>query len=74
MQAVFDNYMNDKKDKTIEKLVKENKRLRDEVESLWFMLDELTKTDIENWSSIFEKLDLDIATRVLMVTKKKADC
>ena len=66
--------MKDEKDKLIEKLVKENKELRDEVESLWFMLDEMTKTDVENWSSIFEKLDLDAASRALMVTKKKADC
>ena len=66
--------MKDKKDKLIEKLVEENKQLRDEVESLWFMLDEMTKTDAENWSSILEKLDLDVASRALMVTKKKADC
>lgn len=66
--------MKDEKDKLIEKLVKENKELRDEVESLWFMLDEMTKTDVENWSSIFEKLDMDVASRALMVTKKKADC
>jgi len=66
--------MKDKKDELIEKLVKENKELRDEVESLWFMLDEMTKTDVENWSSIFEKLDMDVASRALMVTKKKADC
>jgi len=66
--------MKDEKDKLIEKLIKENKELRDEVESLWFMLDEMTKTDVENWSSIFEKLDMDVASRALMVTKKKADC
>ena len=66
--------MKDEKDKLIEKLVKENKELRDEVESLWFMLDEMTKTDVENWSSIFEKLDMDVASRALMVTKKQAAC
>ena len=66
--------MKDKKDKLIEKLREENQQLRDEVESLWFMLDEMTKTDVENWSSIFEKLDMDVASRALMVTKKKADC
>ena len=64
----------DQKDKLIEKLREENQQLRDEVESLWFMLDEMTKTDVENWSSIFEKLDMDVASRALMVTKKKADC
>ncbi len=66
--------MKDQKDKLIEKLREENQQLRDEVESLWFMLDEMTKTDVENWSSIFEKLDMDVASRELMVTKKKADC
>ena len=66
--------MKDKKDELIEKLAEENRQLRDEVDSLWFMLDEMTKTDVENWSSIFEKLDLDVASRALMVTKKKADC
>mgnify|MGYP001390366735 FL=1 len=66
--------MKDQKDKLIEKLREENQQLRDEVESLWFMLDEMTKTDVENWSSIFEKLDMDVASRALMVTKKKADC
>ena len=38
------------------------------------MLDEKTKTDIENWSSILEELQLDVASRALMVTKKKVDC
>ena len=66
--------MKDQKDKLIEKLREENQQLRDEVESLWFMLDEMTKTDVENWSSIFEKLDMDVASRALMVTKKKAYC
>ena len=66
--------MKDQKDKLIEKLREENQQLRDEVESLWFMLDEMTKTDVEKWSSIFEKLDMDVASRALMVTKKKADC
>jgi len=66
-----------KKDNTkqqLEKLREENKQLKDEVDSLWMMLDEMTKTDIDNWSSILEELQLDVATRALMVSKKKADC
>jgi regulator of replication initiation timing len=52
----------------------ENKQLKDEVESLWMMMDEMTKTDIENWTSILQELHIDVASRALMVTKKKADC
>ena len=52
----------------------ENKHLKDEVESLWMMMDEMTKTDIENWTSILQELHIDVASRALMVTKKKADC
>ena len=68
-----------KKDNKTEKQVindlkKENQRLKDEVDSLWMMLDEMTKTDIENWSSILDELQLDVASRALMISKKKADC
>ena len=67
-----------KDDKTekqvINDLKKENQRLKDEVDSLWMMLDEMTKTDIENWSSILDELQLDVASRALMISKKKADC
>jgi regulator of replication initiation timing len=52
----------------------ENEQLKDEVESLWMMMDEMTKTDIENWTSILQELHIDVASRALMVTKKKADC
>jgi|TARA_R100000458_G_C8111908_1_gene134352 hypothetical protein len=62
------------KDQLINELQRENQQLKDEVDSLWMMLDEMTKTDIENWSSILEELQLDVASRALMVTKKKVDC
>tara|TARA_R110000824_G_scaffold24884_6_gene87138 strand:+ start:1572 stop:1832 length:261 start_codon:yes stop_codon:yes gene_type:complete len=55
-------------------LLKNNERLRDEVDSLWSMMDEMTKTDIENWSKILEELSLDVVHRALMVSKKKVDC
>jgi|TARA_R110002124_G_scaffold99199_3_gene244966 flagellar motor switch protein FliG len=58
----------------IDDLKRENQQLRDEIDSLWMMLDEMTKTDIENWSSILDELQLDVASRALMVTKKKVDC
>ena len=70
--------MSKKDDKTekqvINDLKKENQRLKDEVNSLWMMLDEMTKSDIENWSSILDELQLDVASRALMISKKKADC
>ena len=62
------------KDQIIKELQEENKQLKDEVDSLWMMMDEMTKTDIENWSSILEELQLDVASRALMVSKKKVDC
>ena len=55
-------------------LLKNNERLKDEVDSLWSMMDEMTKTDIENWSKILEELSLDVVHRALMVSKKKVDC
>ena len=57
-----------------EVLLRDNDRLKDEVESLWSMMDEMTKTDIENWSKILEELSMDVVHRALMVSKKKVDC
>tara|TARA_Y100001938_G_scaffold131219_1_gene188064 strand:+ start:5746 stop:5973 length:228 start_codon:yes stop_codon:yes gene_type:complete len=58
----------------IKKAKKENELLKDEVDSLWAMMDEITKSDIENFSHILEDLKADVVTRALMVTKKKAEC
>jgi len=54
-------------------LNKANNKLQDEVDSLWAMMDEMTKSDIENWTHLLDQLEADTATRALMVTKKKAD-
>ena len=56
-----------------QKLTKANEKLQDEVDSLWAMLDEMTKSDIENWSSILEQLEKDTAVKALMITKNKAE-
>ena len=71
----------DKLEKEIQKAKKklaetkeQNLKLRDEVDSLWAMMDEITKSDIENFSHILEELKADVITKALMVTKKKADC
>ena len=57
----------------VKKLEKENKKLKDEVDSLWAMMDEMTKSDIENWKHLVKDLEKDVIARALMVTKKKAD-
>jgi predicted nuclease with TOPRIM domain len=56
-----------------EKLDEANTKLQDEVDSLWAMMDEMTKSDIENWSSILDQLEKDTAIRALMVSPHKAD-
>ena len=57
----------------LEKLKAENRKLTDEVESLWAMMDEMTKADIQNWSHLVKDLEKDVLVRSLMITKKKAD-
>ena len=60
--------------KTIEEVEKENARLQEEVDSLWAMMDEMTKSDIENHAHILKELESDTLIRSLMITKKKVDC
>lgn len=50
-----------------------NKRLQDEVDSLWAMMDEMTRSDIENWKHLWDDIQTDVAVRALMVSKKKVD-
>tara|TARA_R100000008_G_scaffold19506_1_gene9996 strand:+ start:2556 stop:2792 length:237 start_codon:yes stop_codon:yes gene_type:complete len=57
----------------IKKLEEEREKLLDEVDSLWAMLDEMTKSDVQSWSHLLNTLDGDVVTRTLMITKKKAD-
>jgi hypothetical protein len=57
----------------IELLKKQNEKLQDEVDSLWAMMDEMTKSDIENWSHLMEELKADVISKSLMITKKVAD-
>ena len=58
----------------IEVLVEKNTSLQDEVDSLWAMMDEITKSDIQNFSHLLDELKADVITRVLMVSKKVVDC
>jgi regulator of replication initiation timing len=55
-------------------LVIKNEDLQDEVDSLWVMMDEITKSDIENFSHLLDEIKADVITRTLMVSKKKVDC
>ena len=58
-----------KKNKSLEL---RNKKLQDEVNSLWAMMDEIDKSDIKNFTEIFKDLEKDMIVRSLMITKKKA--
>jgi regulator of replication initiation timing len=55
-------------------LTLKNEALQDEVDSLWAMMDEITKSDIENFSHILDEIKADVVMRALMVSKKKVDC
>lgn len=55
-------------------LIVKNNDLQDEVDSLWAMMDEITKSDIENFSHLLDEIKADVITRTLMVSKKKVDC
>tara|TARA_R100001082_G_scaffold111050_2_gene93067 strand:- start:3262 stop:3507 length:246 start_codon:yes stop_codon:yes gene_type:complete len=50
-----------------------NVKLQDEIDSLWAMMDEMTASDIENWSHILDKLEKDTIVKALMVSKNKAE-
>ena len=63
----------EKTKKEREKFDKANIKLQDEVDSLWAMMDEMTKSDIENWSSIIENLQKETVVNALMISKKKAE-
>ena len=55
-------------------LEKENDKLKDELDSLWLMMDELHKADVRNWTHLMKQLKKDVLTKSLMVTKNKAEC
>jgi len=61
-------------EEALKKVKKENETLKDEVDSLWSMMDEITKSDIENFSHIMGDMKSDMATKALMISKKKVDC
>ena len=64
----------EKAKKVLAETKEKNAKLQDEVDSLWAMMDEMTKSDVENWSHLVDQLKDDVISKALMVTKKKADC
>ena len=63
-----------KTEEDLKKVVSENAKLKDEVDSLWGLLDEINQSDIENYSHLLEKIEKDAILNKLMTTTKKADC
>lgn len=53
------------------KLVLENERLTDEVESLWLLLEEIKKSDVKEHEHLLKDLEKEIAIKSLMYTSKK---
>ena len=53
------------------KLLLENERLKEEVESLWYLLDEIKKSDIREHEHLLKELEKDVALKALMYTNKK---
>jgi predicted nuclease with TOPRIM domain len=62
-----------KAEKERDRFEESNKNLQDEVDSLWTMLDEINKTDIQNWTHILDKLKTDTAAKALMMSKDKVE-
>jgi len=58
----------------IKSLRKQNTKLKDEVSSLWSMLDELQEADIKNWGHLMKELEEKEVFEKMMTTAKKADC
>lgn len=67
--------------KESQKLDEINSKLQDEIDSLWFLMDEVTKADVKNvkdWTGILDhlendKMEKDTLAKILMVTDKKAE-
>jgi regulator of replication initiation timing len=57
---------------TIDKLKKENARLQDENASLWFLLDELEKSDIgnEQYRENFDRVFSNLRKNAMMMHQK----
>ncbi len=71
----------EKTKKESKELNKINSKLQEEIDSLWFLMDEVTKADVKNvkdWTGILDhlendKMEKDTLAKILMVTDKKAE-
>jgi len=61
-------------EEALEKVKKENVKLKDEVDSLWTMMDEITESDIQNYSHLVKDMQKELEEKALMTTTKVADC
>ncbi len=61
------------KKQLIKELQAEVIRLRDENESLWQMLDEISASDIQNYQKLMEEMLMERKLDSLMITNKKVD-
>ena len=52
--------------KEVKKLREQNKSLKDEKESLWMMLDEISESDIENWAYLLDQLEAKVGESTLI--------
>jgi len=52
--------------KEVKELREQNKSLKDEKESLWMMLDEISESDIENWAYLLDQLEEDTVKKTLI--------
>jgi len=70
LNAIVVKKLNDLNKKELIKEVKElreqNKSLEDERESLWMMLDEISESDIENWSHLLDQLEAEAVKKTLV--------
>jgi len=54
-------------------LERENIQLKNEIDALWIMLDEMKASDIQNYSSMLDDLAKEALTSRLMVSKVKGE-
>tara|TARA_R100001126_G_C4713351_1_gene95793 strand:+ start:256 stop:522 length:267 start_codon:yes stop_codon:yes gene_type:complete len=52
--------------KEVKQLREQNKSLKDEKESLWMMLDEISESDIENWAYLLDQLEAKVGESTLI--------
>jgi len=52
--------------KEVKQLREQNKSLKDEKESLWMMLDEISESDIENWTYLLDQLEEETVKKTLI--------